>query len=73
MNKRNESHCKQILKYLAEHDYITNDIAIDRFRCYRLSARIHDLRKKHDIQTEMVYCIDDDGYPMKYAKYRLVA
>lgn len=73
MNKRNESHCKQILKYLTEHDFITNDIAIDSFRCYRLSARIHDLRKRYVIETEMVYSIDDAGYPMKYAKYRLVA
>ena len=73
MNSRNESHCKKILKYLAEHDFITNDIAIDKFRCYRLSARIHDLRKMYLIETEMVYSVDDEGNPMKYAKYRLVA
>ena len=73
MNKRTETHCKQILEYLKTHDCITNDGAIDMFRCYRLSARIFDLRKRgNQIDTEMVYSVDDAGYPMKYAKYRLV-
>ena len=73
MSKRNDSHCKKILEYLKEHDYITNDIAIDLFRCYRLSARIFDLRIRGNlIETEMVFSEDDNGDPMKYAKYRLV-
>lgn len=74
MSKRNESHCKLILEYLECHDYITNDEAIDKFRCYRLSARIFDLREKgYDIDTEMVYDIDENGFPMKYAKYKKVS
>lgn len=71
---RKESHCKQILAYLGVHKFITNDTAIERFHCYRLAARIHDLRKRGiDIETEMVYTLDDNGLPMKYAKYRKVS
>ena len=75
MNKRKENHCKKILKYLETHDSITQDEAIDLFRCYRLSARIFDLRNRYgiDIQTDMVYSVDDDGYPMRYARYRKVS
>ena len=73
MNKRAETHCNQVLEYLKTHDCITVDSAIEMFRCYRLSARIFDLRKRgNQINTEMVYSVDDNGYPMKYAKYRLV-
>lgn len=74
MNKRNESHCKKILAHLKTHEFITNDDAIELYHCYRLSARIFDLRSKYgvNIDTDMVYSTDDDGYPMKYGKYRLV-
>lgn len=74
MKKRNENHCKQILKWLMEHGTITQDEAIIHFRCYRLSARIFDLRKQgNEIETDMVYSTDEEGYPMKYARYRKVA
>ena len=74
MKKRNENHCKQILKWLETHDSITQDEAIEAFRCYRLSARIFDLRQRGiDIKTDMVYSTDDNGYPMRYARYRKVA
>ena len=74
MSKRDESHCKKILAYLKTHKYITNDDAIKLFRCYRLSARVFDLRTKEgkNIVTDMVYGVDEDGYSTKYAKYRLV-
>lgn len=74
MKKRNEAQCDAIQAYLETHDFITNDTAIEWFRCYRLSARIHDLRKRGvNIETEMVYTLDDEGLPMKYAKYRKVS
>lgn len=72
--KRNETHCKMILAYWEDHEFITADTAIELFHCYRLAARIHDLRKLGiDIETEMVFTLDDDGLPMKYAKYRKVS
>ena len=74
MNKRNENHCKQIWQHLEKYGSITNDTAIERFRCYRLSARIFDLRKQGKlIETEMIYTTDDEGYPTHYAKYKKVS
>ena len=39
------SQCVQIKKYMEEHGSITQMEAVSEFNCYRLSARIHDLRK----------------------------
>lgn len=62
------SQCKQILAYLKEGNGITNKIAIDEFKCYRLAARISDLKKKgYNIGTEMI----GKGFG-SYAEYRLV-
>ena len=36
---------KQILKYLKSHVGLTQAQAVEKFGCYRLSARIHDLRE----------------------------
>ena len=72
--KRNETHCKQIWQHLERYGSITADDAIEKYRCYRLSARIFDLRKHGKlIETEMVYSTDDAGFPMKYAKYKKVS
>lgn len=71
--KRNDNHRKQILKWLMEHGTITQDEAIKHFRCYRLSARIFELREHgHDIKTDMVSGVDAEGFPFRYAKYRMV-
>ena len=39
------SQCVQIKKYMEEHGSITQIEAVNEFNCYRLSARINDLRK----------------------------
>lgn len=39
------SQCTQIKKYMEEHGSITQMEAVNEFNCYRLSARINDLRK----------------------------
>lgn len=63
------SQSDQILKYLQEYDHITQLEAIGLYRCFRLAARILDLRKKgHVIETENRR--DTTGKP--YARYRLV-
>jgi hypothetical protein len=55
MEKHTESQCKEILNDLIAGKRITPIDAIDRYRCYRLSARIHDLRRAGwVIKTEIV-------------------
>ena len=59
-----------ILEYLKAHGSITPMEAIDHCdRCFRLSARIFDLRAEgHNIITMDK---DSDGNPINYAIYRL--
>jgi hypothetical protein len=57
-----------ILEHLRSHGTITPMDAM-KFGCYRLAARIWDLRKDgHDIVTEDK---DRDGNHVNYAIYRL--
>ena len=68
-----ESQCKIILVWLKEKGYITAKIARPLCDCERLSARIHDLRKKGiPITTDMkTYISSKTGRPVRYAVYRL--
>lgn len=57
-----------VLEFLRAHGTITPMDAMG-FGCYRLAARIWDLRNEgHDIVTEDK---DKDGNPVNYAIYRL--
>ena len=38
------SQCKDILRHLETHRGITAIVALDRYGCFRLAARISDLR-----------------------------
>ena len=49
-----ESQNKQILNYLIAGNSITQMDALRLFGCFRLSGRIWDLRREHDITTDMV-------------------
>ena len=42
----NESQCSKIILYIKEHGSITAMEALNLCGCFRLSARIHDLRHK---------------------------
>lgn len=66
----NESQCAAIKKYLEEGKKITPRIALDLCGCFRLAARIHDLRHKYgmNIIRDMVY---RNG--KKFAEYWLAA
>ena len=46
------SQCVQIKKYMEEHGSITQMEAVNEFNCFRLSARIHDLRYKYGLNIE---------------------
>ena len=61
---------QKILEHLQVHGSITSAEAVGRFRCYRLAARISELREAgHNIVTEHA---DGDGNPVNYAIYRLI-
>lgn len=57
-----------VLKYLRTHKRgITQIDAIEKFKCYRLSARIADLRYRgFDIRTDMEDNKDNDGRHARY-------
>ena len=62
----------RILQYLRDHGTITPMDALNSFGCYRLGARIWDLRHDgHSISTEMVEGRDRNGERERYARYRL--
>jgi len=62
----------RVLTYLEEHGSITPMEALHEFGCYRLGARIWDLRHAgHSISTEMVERRDANGDRERYARYRL--
>lgn len=49
-----ETQEEKILNYLRTHDGLSQKTAIEQFQCYRLSARIHNLRKKgYAIKSEV--------------------
>lgn len=65
--KRKESQNDRILAYLKSGKSLTQKDAVELFNCYRLSARIADLRKDgHAIRTDNVF-----KGSIHYAKYRL--
>jgi hypothetical protein len=67
-----ESQCKIILFYLKEKGSITAKEARALCQCERLAARIKDLRKMGiPIKTETKHYKNKQGYPVRYAVYRL--
>lgn len=70
MNKK-PSQADKILKYLQSHKRgLTPIEALQKFGCFRLSARIWELRDRgYDIRTDNVKKEDGDG---RYARYFMV-
>lgn len=68
----NSLQSRRIMEYLENHESISQAEAVERFRCYRLSARIWDLRAEgNEIETIMEESINEDGNRVRYARYRL--
>jgi hypothetical protein len=65
------SQTAQVLQYLKKHRRgMTQIDAIEKFKCYRLSARIAELREKgFDIRTDMEDNTENTG---KHARYFLL-
>lgn len=50
-----KSQCDEILKHLQSGRALTPLEALERFGCFRLGARIYDLKKQgYDIRTDMI-------------------
>lgn len=68
--KNKMSQNQKVLKYMIDNGKITQSDAVT-FRCFRLGARIHDLRRAgYQIITETKYYRNEDGCG-HYAEYRL--
>jgi len=64
-----ESQCQMIRKHLESHFTLTNLEALEMFGCWRLGARINDLRKLGmKIKTEMITLPNKK----RVAKYSLI-
>ena len=67
------SQCKDILRHLETHRGITAIVALDRYGCFRLAARISDLRAQgYQITTLSKEVINRYGEKKRIAEYRLV-
>ena len=67
-----ENQNKQVLEYMREHGSISQRDAV-RIGCYRLSARIHDLRQMgYVITSERKTFFTKAGHYGFYAEYKLV-
>ena len=63
---------KQILAFMQTGKSITPMEAWELFGCYRLSARVSDLRAEgHNIVTTLKEGTNRNGEPIRYASYSL--
>lgn len=66
-------HCDLILRHLNSFGSITAKEAMERYGCFRLSARIFDLRRKgYNIETCRKTERNRYGVPITFAVYKLV-
>jgi DNA-binding HxlR family transcriptional regulator len=55
MSNKNRSQAKEILDHLMEGWTLTALQALENYQCFRLAARIHELRKQgHPIEEKIV-------------------
>jgi hypothetical protein len=67
-----QSQCASILKWLSEGKPLTPLMALDKFGCFRLAARIKNLKDDgHAITSNMITVTNRDGGTSKVAEYRL--
>lgn len=70
---KNNTQLNRILSHLLEHETITPLEALSEYGCYRLGARIADLRKQgYDIETKITSGKNRFGDSVNFATYRLV-
>jgi hypothetical protein len=60
-----------ILHHLQTYGSITPVEALNEYGCFRLAARINDLREEYDIDTTMIERTNRLGKKVKFAEYSL--
>ncbi len=64
--------CEKILRHMREVGPITQAEAISYYGCYRLGARIADLKKQgHKIRAERITARNRYDEPVSFARYSL--
>jgi hypothetical protein len=63
---------QQILTHLKRYGSITARVAIEKYGCYRLAARIDELRRHYPIETIPIRVRSRSGKRTTIAKYRLI-
>ncbi len=73
INETTMSQRDMILRYMEDFGSITPAQAMDEFGCYRLSARIWDIRNHlgRKVRAEMVERVNRYGHKTRFAKYSL--
>lgn len=70
--KGTQSQCASILKWLREGKPLTPLVTLDQFGCFRLAARIGNLKDAgHLIQRNMITVTSRDGSQSRVAEYRM--
>lgn len=70
--KHTRSQCDKILAHMQSGKSISQYEAAQKFGCYRLSARIWDLRDRgYEINKQMVTKKNAEGNSVSFAVYRL--
>jgi hypothetical protein len=68
------THKKLVLEHMRRFGSIEPMIALREYGCYRLGARIGDLRAEgYNIVTEMMTRVSTiTGHPVRFANYKLI-
>jgi hypothetical protein len=67
------SQCAQILDFLSKGKPLTPLLALDQFGCFRLAARIKDLRSEgQPIVMNLITVVNRQGQASTVAEYRLL-
>lgn len=62
----------RIIDYCKDHGSITPMDALNHFGCFRLSARMFDIRAMgYDVTSVMETRVNEDGEAKRYARYHI--
>lgn len=65
------SHTTEIIDFIRKHGSITTKQAQDEIGCYRLSARIGEIKKIIPVEREMITVPRRDGSTTRVARYTI--